>query len=74
MVGFDVPHIAHDMMLRFMGVDFAALLAGSAQFPSEVGGTVKPVIKPPPGNSSSGDIGLPSSEEDDPARWQGMCI
>jgi len=70
MVGFDVPHIAHDMMLRFMGVDFAALLAGSAQFPSEVGGTVKPVIKPPPGNSSSGDIKLPFSEEDDPARWQ----
>jgi len=72
MVGFDVPHIAHDMMLRFMGVDFTALLTGSALFPSEVGGAIKPVIKPAPGNSSDDDsVKPPSSDEADRTRWQG---
>jgi len=68
MVGFDVPHVAHDMMLRFMGVDFTALLTGSALFPSEVGDAVKPIIKPALGNSSKDDNVSP--EEDDPTRWQ----
>ncbi|SRR5260221_684451 len=70
MVGFDVPHVAHDMMLRFMGVDFTALLTGSALFPSEVGDAVKPIIKPALGNSSKDDNVSP--EEDDPTRWQGI--
>jgi len=42
MVGFDVPHVAHDMMLRFMDVDFTSILMGSAMLPSSVGDKVKP--------------------------------
>ncbi|KAL7424907.1 Cell death protease [Cryptotrichosporon argae] len=37
MVGFDVPHVAHDMMLRFMGVDLALLPGHTATFESSVG-------------------------------------
>ncbi|KZO97969.1 alpha/beta-hydrolase [Calocera viscosa TUFC12733] len=44
MVGFDVPIVAHDMILRFMGVDFHALSGGSASIPSSVGGVSKPGI------------------------------
>ncbi|KAH7105623.1 alpha/beta-hydrolase [Auriculariales sp. MPI-PUGE-AT-0066] len=46
MVPYDVPHVAHDMMLRFMGVDFAAVASGSANIPSTVGNATKPVVKP----------------------------
>ncbi|KAJ3480480.1 hypothetical protein NLJ89_g12275 [Agrocybe chaxingu] len=34
MAPFDVPHITHDMILRFMGVNFTALVDGSARIPS----------------------------------------
>ncbi|EJU06202.1 alpha/beta-hydrolase [Dacryopinax primogenitus] len=58
MVGFDVPNVAHDMMLRFMGVDFHSLSGGSASIPSSVGGVSKPGIffddTKSTGSSSSG--------------------
>jgi carboxypeptidase D len=41
MVGFDVPHVAHDMMLRFMNVDFTSILSGSAMISSSVGDNVR---------------------------------
>ncbi|EIN10934.1 alpha/beta-hydrolase [Punctularia strigosozonata HHB-11173 SS5] len=37
MVGYDVPHVAHDMILRFMGIDFSKITDGSAKIPSAVG-------------------------------------
>ncbi|KAI0650444.1 alpha/beta-hydrolase [Trametes meyenii] len=43
MVGFDVPHVAHDMILRFMGVNFTAITDGSARIPSAVGDDAKPL-------------------------------
>jgi carboxypeptidase D len=42
MVPFDVPHISHDMILRFMGVNFSAIIDGSAKIPSSIGTTTKP--------------------------------
>ncbi|KZT62946.1 alpha/beta-hydrolase [Calocera cornea HHB12733] len=58
MVGFDVPNVAHDMILRFMGVDFHSLSGGSAGIPSSVGDSVKPGIvfddSPIPSSPSSG--------------------
>ncbi|KAJ6560307.1 Alpha/Beta hydrolase protein [Mycena capillaripes] len=42
MAPFDVPHITHDMILRFMGVNFSAIVGGSAQIPSSIGGMAKP--------------------------------
>jgi len=44
MVPYDVPHVAHDMMLRFMGVNFTAIIDGSAKIPSTIGNTVKPIF------------------------------
>ncbi|KAJ3710610.1 hypothetical protein DFJ43DRAFT_1009204, partial [Lentinula guzmanii] len=43
MAPFDVPHITHDMILRFMGVDFGNILDGSAKIPSSVGSEAKPM-------------------------------
>ncbi|KAI0751082.1 alpha/beta-hydrolase [Daedaleopsis nitida] len=43
MVGYDVPDVAHDMILRFMGVNFTAITDGSARIPSSVGDETKPV-------------------------------
>ena len=45
MAGFDVPHVTHDMILRFMGMNFTALtsLEGSAVIPSSVGDDSKPL-------------------------------
>ena len=69
MVPYDVPHVAHDMMLRFMGVDFAAVTSGSAKIPSTVGNSTKPV---PQTNieESAAPVSAPSkSAEDQKAMW-----
>ncbi|KAJ7167745.1 Alpha/Beta hydrolase protein [Mycena filopes] len=42
MAPFDLPHVAHDMILRFMGVNFSEIVAGSARIPSSVGSVAKP--------------------------------
>lgn len=47
MVPYDLPHVAHDMISRFMGVDFAAITAGSARIPSSVGPDAKPHFATP---------------------------
>ncbi|KAF9226828.1 alpha/beta-hydrolase [Gyrodon lividus] len=44
MVPYDVPDVAHDMILRFMGMNFSAIVDGSARIPSSVGDEVKPVF------------------------------
>ncbi|KAJ7205304.1 Alpha/Beta hydrolase protein [Mycena pura] len=44
MAPFDLPHVTHDMILRFIGVDFSALVGGSAQIPSSLGTTTKPLF------------------------------
>jgi hypothetical protein len=49
MVGFDVPHVAHDLILRFMGVDFSKIVQGggaesTAHIPSTLGNDVKPTV------------------------------
>ncbi|PPQ79472.1 hypothetical protein CVT25_002608 [Psilocybe cyanescens] len=42
MAPFDLPHVSHDMMLRFMGVNFTAIVDGSARIPSSIGTEEKP--------------------------------
>ncbi|KAF7332638.1 Carboxypeptidase [Mycena kentingensis (nom. inval.)] len=44
MAPFDLPHVSHDMILRFMGVDFSQLLGGSAKIPSSLGTASKPMF------------------------------
>ncbi|KAJ3927234.1 MAG: Alpha/Beta hydrolase protein [Lentinula lateritia] len=43
MAPFDVPHVTHDMILRFMNVDFASIVEGSAKIPSSIGSETKPM-------------------------------
>ncbi|KAF5371322.1 hypothetical protein D9758_004167 [Tetrapyrgos nigripes] len=45
MVPFDLPHVAHDMILRFMNVNFSAIYEGSAKIASNVGSDYKPVFQ-----------------------------
>jgi len=42
MAGYDQPHATHDMILRFMGMNFSAITDGTARVPSSVGDDEKP--------------------------------
>ncbi|KZT71626.1 alpha/beta-hydrolase [Daedalea quercina L-15889] len=69
MVGYDVPHITHDMMLRFMGVNFSMVLDGSARIPSAVGDDSKPI--PDLLNMIPNASPTPSeTPEQDKAKWE----
>lgn len=69
MVPYDVPDAAHDMILRFMGVDFSAILEGSAHIPSSVGDDVKPVFTDGENPVSSKPPG--KTPEQSKAQWDG---
>jgi len=69
MAGYDVPHVTHDMILRFMGVNFSAITEGSAKIPSSVGNDNKPMpIMLDEKPSSTG--GPSKSPEQDKAMWE----
>jgi len=63
MVPYDVPDVAHDMILRFMGVDFSVILEGSARIPSSIGDDVKPVPM------DDGGLPVPPTPEETKAQW-----
>ncbi|KIY70377.1 alpha/beta-hydrolase [Cylindrobasidium torrendii FP15055 ss-10] len=68
MVPFDLPHTSHDMILRFMGMDFSKILEGSARIASSVGDNVKPVFI-----DQSDTAALPTSTkspQQDKAMWE----
>ncbi|KAG6866114.1 hypothetical protein C0991_008422 [Blastosporella zonata] len=44
MAPYDAPHVAHDMILRFMGFNFSSIFEGSAKIPSSLGAVNKPVF------------------------------
>ena len=74
MAGYDVPNVAHDMILRFMGVNFTALTDGSVRIPSAVGADTKPLpalLDDPAATPAPGSAKTP---EQDKARWEGACI
>ena len=65
MVGFDVPHVAHDMILRFMGVDFNVISEGSiGRIESSLGEEEREPILP--GGGRVADL--------ERAKWEGGCI
>ena len=73
MAGYDVPHVTHDMILRFMGVNFSAITDGSARIPSAVGDDSKPL---PVLDDSAPAAPAPTSTktpEQDKAMWEGAC-
>lgn len=73
MAGFDVPHIAHDMILRFMGVNFSAISSpeGSIRIPSAVGDDSKPVPVLLDSQPTTTPISNKTPEQDK-AMWEGI--
>lgn len=75
MVPYDVPVVAHDMMLRFMGVNFSAIADGSARIPSKVGDEEKPIATVIDSQKDSNAAGPPGkSPEQDKAMWEGLYM
>ena len=71
MAPFDVPHVTHDMMLRFMGVNFSAIVDGSAKIPSSIGTDAKPIFGETDAQSTS--VVMPAkTPQQDKAMWEGM--
>lgn len=65
MLGWDLPHVAHDMMLRFMNVDFGKITTGTAgRISSSLGDT--PKATPLPGGGTLSELELN-------AKWQGTA-
>ena len=72
MVPFDLPHVAHDMILRFMGVNFSAITDGTALIPSKVGDEEKPIPVILEGQDDSKVPVTPGkTPEQDKAMWEG---
>ncbi|KAK7696265.1 hypothetical protein QCA50_000918 [Cerrena zonata] len=71
MAGFDVPHISHDMILRFMGVNFSAITEGSARIHSSLGDEAKPVpILEAEKKPSNVPVPVGKTPEQDKAMWE----
>lgn len=71
MVGYDVPHVSHDMILRFMGVDFSQIAEGSARIPSAVGDDRK-VTWVEGAAAQTGKEASGKTPEQDKAMWEGQ--
>lgn len=73
MAPFDIPHITHDMMLRFMGVNFSYVLDGTGRIPSAVGTDVKPLFLEE--HDASAGSGTPAAKtpQQNKAMWEGRC-
>lgn len=75
MAPFDVPHLTHDMILRFMGVNFSAIVGGSAQIPSSIGGTAKPhFLEDLPTTAAPPAPDTSKSPEQAKAMWEGALL
>ncbi|KIO32858.1 hypothetical protein M407DRAFT_13851 [Tulasnella calospora MUT 4182] len=72
MVGFDLPTIAHDMMLRFMDVDYTLdhTVGLPAKIPSVVGDNVRGGFVPPSSSTAAPASGSTDVSEQDKARWE----
>lgn len=68
MAPYDVPHVAHDMILRFMGVNFSAILDGSARIPSTIGTSSKPVLLE---GTPTPTVTPGKNPQQDKAMWEG---
>ena len=72
MAPFDLPHVTHDMMLRFMGVNFTAIVDGSAKIPSTIGTIAKPIFVE---EQNAPPTTVPAkTPEQDKAMWEGLCF
>ncbi len=70
MAGYDQLHATHDMILRFMGMNFSTITDGTARIPSSVGDDEKPSFtetKP----TSAAPTPTSKTPEQDKAMWEG---
>jgi carboxypeptidase D len=74
MAPYDDRHAAHDMILRFMGVNFSAIVDGSAKIPSSIGGDMKPVFLETDKQSTPNEPVISKSPQQDKAMWEGMFL
>ena len=73
MAGYDQPHATHDMILRFMGMNFSAITDGTARVPSSVGDDEKPsFIETKPASAPAPST--TKSPEQDKAMWEGSIL
>jgi carboxypeptidase D len=70
MAPFDIPQITHDMMLRFMEVNFTALVDGSARMPSAVGTDAKPIFTEDHETKPGAPVSAKTPQQDK-AMWEG---
>ncbi|KAK7033536.1 Cell death protease [Paramarasmius palmivorus] len=70
MAPFDLPHVAHDMILRFMGVDFSSIVGGSAKIPSSLGSEAKPLFLED-SMASQSPVPTGKTPQQDKAMWEG---
>ena len=71
MAGYDQPHAAHDMILRFMGMNFSAITDGTARVPSSVGDDEKPSFIESKPASAAPTQSTAKTPEQDKAMWEG---
>ncbi|AAW43480.1 KEX1 protein precursor, putative [Cryptococcus deneoformans JEC21] len=67
MVGFDVPHVSNDMIMRFMDVDVSLLPGMTAQWPSRIGDDERTMIHV--GDGESGGVPLIEGGNTDWEAW-----
>ena len=72
MVPYDVPTAAHDMILRFMGMNFSAIMDGSATIPSSIDGETKPILDKGAVQPTATPVAAETPQ--DKAKWEGMLL
>jgi len=71
MAPYDVPHVAHDMILRFMGTNFSAIMDGSANIPSSIGDNdTKPIFQKGSDPSATNTPGSGKTPQQNKAMWE----
>ncbi|KAI0254801.1 carboxypeptidase KEX1 [Lactifluus subvellereus] len=70
MAGYDQLHATHDMILRFMGMNFSAITDGTARIPSSVGNDIKPAFVESKPASATPTPPTTKTPEQDKAMWE----
>ncbi|KAI0005105.1 alpha/beta-hydrolase [Russula compacta] len=70
MAGYDQLDATHDMILRFMGMNFSAITDGTARIPSSVGDSVKPAFTENKPASALPMAPTAKTPEQDKAMWE----
>ncbi|KAG6893086.1 hypothetical protein C0992_011308, partial [Termitomyces sp. T32_za158] len=70
MAPFDLSHVTHDMILRFIDFNFSSIFEGSARIPSSLGNVKKPVFVGDAEDKPSAAPVPGKTPEQDKAMWE----